>query len=214
MQLYFSPLACSMASRIVIYELGLSADFIEVAPTTKLLTDGSTYRAIHPLGLVPALRLDDGQLLTENTAILPYLAEQRPDAGLVPRDENGRMRLRQWLGFITSELHKVVYSPLIDKVAPEVIRYALAKAESRFELLAAHLDGREHLLDAFTIADAYLVTVLSWSPITPIDLGRWPVIARYVQRLRQRPTIARALSEETRLHLEHRKPATQVPAST
>lgn len=214
MQLYFSPLACSMASRIVIYELGLSADFIEVDPTTKLLTDGSTYRSIHPLGLVPALRLDDGQLLTENTAILPYLAEQRPDAGLVPRDENGRMRLRQWLGFITSELHKVVYSPLIDKVAPEVTRYALAKAESRFELLAAHLDGREYLLDAFTIADAYLVTVLSWSPITPIDLGRWPAIASYVQRLRKRPTIARALSEETRLHLQQSKPATQVPAST
>lgn len=213
MQLYFSPLACSMASRIVIYELDLRVELIEVDPTTKRLPDGADYRAIHPLALVPALRLDDGQLLTENTAILPYLAARRPEAGLTPNNERDRPRLYQWLGFITSELHKVVYTPLFDKAAPEVTQYALGKAEPRFELLAAHLEGREYLLDAFSVADAYLMAVLNWSAVTPIDLERWPAIASYVKRLKQRTTIARALTEETRLYLEHRDRAAKAAAA-
>ena len=116
MDLYFSPMACSLASRIALYEAG-AADvrFIEVDPKSKRTLEGADYREIYPLGLVPLLRLDDGTLLSENAAILQYIASRYPDAKLAPTDDLGRARLQQWLCFIGTELHKALFIPLFDQ---------------------------------------------------------------------------------------------------
>lgn len=183
MKLYFSPLACSMATRIALYETGQRADFVEVDPKSD------AFRAVNSLGLVPVLEDDDGTRLTENAAILQHVGG--PD--LAPRDP----RLTQWLSFVGTELHKGIYGVLLDREAPpEAKAYALSKAKSRLDWTSERLTGRDFVLDRFSVADAYLVTVLGWSVATPIDLSSWPVLMSYVARLRERPTVARALSEE------------------
>lgn len=205
MQLYFSPLACSLATRIALHEAGSSAEFIEIDPVTKQTRQGQDFRAIHPLGLVPTLRTDEGEVLTENAAVLQYVADRFPEAGLAPAGGFERSRLQQWLNFIGTELHKTLFMPLLDRKAPaEVHRYALDKGKARLDLLEAHLTGREFLLDRFSVADAYLVTVLTWAVATPIELGRWPALSAYVARLRQRPSVARALAEEVPLYQAER----------
>lgn len=201
MELYFSPLACSMSSRIALYEAGGTARFIEVDPKTKRTADGSDYLAVNPLGLVPALRTDAGDLLTENAAILQYIADQFPAAALAPPAGLGRTRLQQWLSFIGTELHKALFAPLFDpKLAEAGKSRALEKGDSRLAHLDRHLAGRELVLDGFTVADAYLFTVLNWNIATPVDLARWPAVRDYYNRLKTRPSIARALSEEHALY--------------
>ena len=201
MDLYFSPLACSMATRIALYEAGAPADFMEVDGKVKRTRDGADFIAVNPLGLVPVMRTDDGQLLTENTAILQYVAERFPKARLVPDDAWARHRLRQWLSFFSTELHKAIYIPLLDHNAPAAVKdYTLQKAKTPLEYLSRYLDGREYLLDQFSIADGYLFTVLNWSSATPIDLKDWPVLYDYYKRMRQRPSISKALDEERALY--------------
>lgn len=201
MKLYFSPLACSLATRIALYEAGADASFEEVDSKTKKTETGIDFRTIHPLGLVPTLALDDGAILTENAAILQHVAELFPDAGLAPRDPMGRARLQEWLCFIGTELHKSLYVPLLDaKASPEVKAYALQKAESRLSHVARALAGRTWLFDRFSVADAYLVTVLNWSLATPVDLKPYPTIGSYVGRVRERPHVARAFREEIALY--------------
>jgi glutathione S-transferase len=200
MKLYFSPLACSAATRIAFYEARAEVDYVEVDPKTKESAEGD-FRAIYSLGLVPALRTDDGDLLTENAAILQYVAGQFPRADLGPRNDRERGRIQQWLCFIGTELHKGLYVPLLDAKAPEGAKtYAIAKGEPRLNYLARELEGREFLLDHFTVADAYLATILNWSQVTPVELKKWPVLADYLQRMRTRPSVARALSEELELY--------------
>ncbi len=186
-----------MASRIALYEAGASGDLHGGGPRHE----AHPGRAGVPGGL-PArsrarARTESGELLTENAAVLQFLAARFPEAGLSPRDALGQARLQQWLCFIGTELHKTVFGPLLDRSAPEGARaYALEKAPSRFELLDRHLSGREFLLDAFSVADAYLFTVLGWSVVTPIELGKWSALAAYHERLAQRPSVARARAEE------------------
>jgi glutathione S-transferase len=202
MELYFSPMACSMASRIAFYEAKALPTFVEVDPVTKRTLDDRDYRAIHPLGLVPALRTAEGEVLSENGSILQHIAESFPGARLGAETPVETMRLRQWLSFIATELHKATFAPLLDRKAPaEVKAYALDKAAPRLDYLAAHLAGREFLLDRFTVADAYLVTVLTWARATSLDLSRWPVLAAYVARLHERPAVRRALGEEYPLYV-------------
>lgn len=206
MKLYFSPLACSMATRIALYEAGAHATFVEVDGKTKRTHDGIDFRAIYPLGIVPALEMDNGELLTENAAILQHVADRSPEAQLAPRDPIGRSRLHQWLCFIGTELHKALYIPLLDRNAPEPVKtYALAKAPPRLDWVANHLDRREFLLDRFGVADAYLVTVLNWSTVTPVDLTRWPSIGAYLERCHARPAVARAFAEEKKLYADDLK---------
>jgi glutathione S-transferase len=203
MELYFSPLACSMATRIAFYEAGADAGFREVDPKTKrVLADDSDYLAVNPLGLVPALRTDDGEILTENAAILQYVADRFPDAQLAPAGGAARTRLQQWLCFIGTELHKGLFVPLLDRKAPDEVKsYVLAKNLSRLAYLERYLTGREYLLDRFSVADAYLATVLNWSMATPmIDFDAYPAVQAYLARMRARPSIARALSEELALY--------------
>jgi glutathione S-transferase len=206
MDLYFSPLACSMASRISFYEANTAARFIEVDPQTKRTLDGADYLTVNPLGLVPALRTDDGEVLLENQAILQHIADRLPDAKLAPRDGMARSRLQQWLCFTGTELHKTLFVPLFNKRLPEEVKVLILETgDKRLAYLNAYLAGREFLLDGFTVADAYLFTVLNWKIATPVDLKKWPAIDTYYTRLKQRPSIARALNEEHALYAEEMK---------
>lgn len=201
MQLYFSPLACSMASRIALYEADAPARFVEVDTKAKRTLDGDDFLAVHPLGQVPALRTEDGEVLTENAATLQYIADRFPAAGLAPRDGIARSRLHQWLCFIGTELHKGLFIPLFDPATPEEVKARVLKnGDSRLAYLDAHLRGREFLLDAFSVADAYLFTVLNWKIATPVDIEKWPAVQAHYERQKQRPSVARALSEEHALY--------------
>jgi glutathione S-transferase len=135
MELYFAPLACSMSARIALAEAGAAIDLVEVDTHAKrVLTTGADYCAVNPLGYVPALKLDDGTVLTENSAILQYIAEQYPEAQLAPpaSDHVGRAKLRQWLSFISAELHKGLMTPLLgDKTPPEIKTWTVAKYAPR-----------------------------------------------------------------------------------
>ena len=206
MDVYFSPLACSMASRVALYEAGAPARFIEVDPKTKRTLNGDDFFEINPLGLVPTIRTDDGEIVTENAAILQYIADRYPNAALAPSGGMRRSRLQQWLCFIGTELHKGLFVPLFDtKMPPEAKTRTLEKGESRLAYLDKYLAGREFLLGHFSVADAYMVTVLNWNIATPVDLKRWPAVASYYTRLKQRPSIARALTEEHALYREELK---------
>jgi glutathione S-transferase len=203
MDLYFSPLACSMATRIALYEAGAKANFLEVDGKTKVVqNDGSDFTKVNPLGLVPTLRTDDGLVLTENAAILQYVADHFPQAGIATGPGIERSRLHQWLCFIGTELHKGLFVPVLDRKAPaEAKTYVLAKNLSRLDYLENYLKGRDYLLDHFSVADAYLVTVINWTMATPpIDLAKWPTLKAYYERLRARPSIAKAIAEEFELY--------------
>ncbi len=202
MDLYFSPLACSMATRIAFYEAGADATFKEVDKNKRVLDDGSDFYQINPLGLVPVLKTDEGLLITENAAILQYVADRFPDASMASNSALDRTRLHQWLCFIGTELHKGLFNPLLDRKSPsEAKSYALEKGLSRLAYLDKYLTGREFLLDHFSVADAYLATVLNWSIATPtIDFKVYPAVIDYLERMRKRPSIARALAEEFQLY--------------
>ncbi len=203
MELYFSPLACSMATRIALYEAGADATYLEVDPKTKVvLSNGSDFRKVNPLGLVPTLRTDDGTVLTENAAILQYVADRFPQAGLGTPSGIDRTRLHQWLCFIGTELHKGLFVPLLDKKAvPDVKSYVLEKNLSRLDYLENYLNGRDYLLDHFSVADAYLVTVINWTMATPpVELAKWPAVKAYYERMRARPSVAKAIAEEFELY--------------
>ncbi len=203
MDLYFSPLACSMATRIALYEAGGNANYLEVDPKTKIgQNDGSDFRKVNPLGLVPTLRTDDGVVLTENAAILQYVADRFPQAGIGAAAGMERSRLHQWLCFIGTELHKGLFVPLLDrKAAPEVKNWVLEKNLSRLDYLETYLKGRDYLLDHFSVADAYLVTVINWTMATPpVELAKWPAVKAYYERLRARPSVAKAIAEEFELY--------------
>lgn len=201
MNLYFSPLACSLATRIALYEAGADAQFTSVDTRAKRVEDGSDFRAVTAMGQVPALRTDDGFVLTENTAVLQYVADRFPAAQLAPPVGPERARLQQWLGFIGTELHKALFVPLLDPAAPaDVKTYARDKAALRLGILQDHLAKHEFLLDRFSVADAYLATVLNWGQYSGIDLVAYPAVHDYYQRMLKRPSIAKAISEEFALY--------------
>lgn len=206
MELFFSPMACSLASRTVLYEMGADARFTQVDSKAKRTLDGRDYWQINPMGQVPALRTAEGWLLTENAAVLQYLAEARPDAGLLPADADARARVRQWLGFIGTELHKAVFVPLLDPQAgAEVKAYAMEKAALRLDVLEAHLQQHDYLEGGYSVADIYLAVVLNWAPYAGVDLAAWPAVKAYHRRINQREAVARALGEEFALFQEEQR---------
>jgi glutathione S-transferase len=205
MELYFSPMACSLASRIALYEVGAEARFTSV-DKAKRTGDGGDYWQINAMGQVPALRTPEGWLLTENAAVLQYLAEAHPAAGLLPATADGRARVRQWLGFIGTELHKAVFVPLLDaKAGAEVKAYAMEKAALRLSVLEAHLSAHEHLEGGYSIADIYLAVVLNWAPYAGVDLAPWPAVKAFHRRINQRETVSRATREEFALYQEEQR---------
>jgi glutathione S-transferase len=201
MDLYFSPLACSMATRIALYEAGADALYHEVDLKAKRLAGGADFRAINPMGQVPVLRTDTGELVTENPVVLQVVADHYPAAELIAQRGGARTRVLQWLNFVTSELHKLVFNPLLDPASNDGAKaYARTKAQARFEHLDAHLDSREFLVERFSVADCYLVTVLNWSRFVGLELGAWPAVQAYYQGTSARPSVARAVADEMALY--------------
>ncbi|MBS2034636.1 glutathione S-transferase family protein [bacterium] len=202
MKLFFSPMTCSLATRIALCEAGLDGqvDFQRVDLHTRTLADGSSYLDISPKGAVAALQTEDGQLLTENAAILQYVADRAPASGLAPAAGSfERYRLQEWLSFVGTELHKHVFYSIFNPFSPEASRdYARSQAAPpRFAHLEQHLKLQAFLVgNQFTVADAYLVTVLNWVERAGLSLEPWPAVAAYRERLRQRPAVARAMQSE------------------
>jgi glutathione S-transferase len=201
MDLYFSPLACSLATRIALYEAGAEAGFLRVDNRTKTLEDGSDYLAVNPMGQVPALRTGAGDIVTQNPVVLLTVAEAYPAAGLIAKEGLARTRVLEWMNFITSELHKLVFTPLLDSTSNDGARkYSREKAVKVLGRVDEHLKTREFLVDRFSIADAYLFTVLNWGRATGIDYAEYPAIAAYRERLLKRPSVAKAFGEEFALY--------------
>lgn len=197
MKLYFRPFACSLAARIALIEAELEAEFVAV-PSDGHLPDGRHYSALSPMGYVPALETGDGFVLTEGPAVLTYIAELAPEGALsFTGFSNAHYRMLAWLNFVGTELHKSVFTPLLGKAAgPEERAAALARAAKPFGVLARHLEGRAFLDDRFTVADAYLLTVLNWCETAGVTIADWPELLAYRTRLRTRPSVAQAMAEE------------------
>src|SRR5678816_1703726 len=198
MKLYYSPGACSLSPHIVLCELGLEFEPVLASTKTHKLQDGTDYYTINPKGYVPTLELDNGERLTEGPAIVQYLADQKPESGLAPK--NGtleRYQVQEWLNFLTSEVHKQ-FSPLFRPNTPEdykpIAKENLAK---RFDLIDQHLKGKDYLMGKqFTVADAYLFVLSNWTKPTQIDLAKWPNLQAYNKRVAARPKVKEAMQAE------------------
>jgi glutathione S-transferase len=198
MKLYYTPGACSLASHIALIEAGLTFDLDKVDLRAKKTSDGGDYLTVSSKGYVPALRLDDGSVLTEGTAIMPYIADRNPASNLAPAAGTiERYRLQEWLGYINSELHKS-FGPLFYPATPEEQKTATkALIGKKLDWLQQQLDGKDFLMGSqFTVADAYLFTVLSWTNIVKIDLAQWPKLKAYSDRIATRPAVQAALRAE------------------
>lgn len=198
MKLYYSPGACSLSPHIVLCELNLPHQTMKVSTKTRKTDDGGDYTKVNPKGYVPALELDDGQVLTEGPAIVQYLADKVPGAKLVP--PNGtleRYRVQEWLNFITSELHKQ-FSPLFNPATTDDVKdLQKTKIAGRFDWVNEQLKGKDYLMGSqFTVADAYLFTVARWSGFVGLDLARWPVLQQYIARVGARPQVQAAMKAE------------------
>jgi glutathione S-transferase len=198
MKLYYAPAACSLSPHIVARELDLPVEIRKVNNKEKTIEGGGDYWKINGRGYVPALELDNGEILTEGPAIVQYLADQKPDAGLAPRAGSlERYRLQEWLNFLTSEVHKQ-FSPLFKPNTPEDYK-PLAKQNiaTRFDWLDQQLAGKDFLMGKqFTVADAYLFVLLTWTRPTQIDLSKWPNLVAYQKRVGARPKVQEALQAE------------------
>jgi glutathione S-transferase len=198
MKLYYKTGACSLSPHIVLRELGIPFELEKVDTKIGKTQGGADFAAINPKGYVPVLQLDDGSVLTEGAAIVQYLADQRPQAGLAPANGTlARYRLQEWLNYIATELHKG-FSPLFNKTFPaEVRQFFTAAQERKLAFLAGQLADRPYAIgDSFTVADAYLFTVLRWARLVEIDLARWPVLTAYLERVRARPAVQAAFEAE------------------
>ncbi|MEO8740386.1 MAG: glutathione transferase GstA [Casimicrobiaceae bacterium] len=198
MKLYFSPGACSLSPHIALLEAGLAFTPVKTSTKTHKLDDGTDFYSINEKGYVPVLELDSGERLTEGPAIVQYIADRSPGSGLAPAAGTlERYRLQEWLNFITSELHKQ-YGPLFDPATPaEYKSTQIAKIGKRYDWLAEQLKGKDYLMGKqFTVADAYLFTVMRWSQLVGIDLAKWPVLTAYLERVAARPKVQQALVAE------------------
>jgi glutathione S-transferase len=198
MKLYYMAGSCSLASHIALYESGIKFETSALDRKTRKTSDGHEFDQINSKGYVPALRLDDGQLLTENVAVLLYIADRNPAAGLAPAEGTlERYRLIEWLAFINSEIHKN-FAPLFYPAAGEETRhFARTNLSKRLDWLNTALGPKKFLAgEGFTVADAYLYTVLRWAPRVGIDLATWPNLSRYHDELAARPNVVAAMKKE------------------
>lgn len=198
MKLYYSPGACSLSPHIVMREAGIPVELVKVDLQAKKTEQGADFRTINSKGYVPTLELPDGQRLTEGPAIVQYLADQAPTRGLAPA--NGtveRVRLQEWLNFISTELHKQ-FSPLFDPACEDSLKARqIDRLGARLDWVSKQLGNRDYLMGShFTVADAYLYTVLNWSRHVGIDLAKWPTLSAYSNRVGQRPQVREALRAE------------------
>ena len=199
MKLYYMAGACSLAAHISLYEASAKFEATGLDRKNRTFGDGEAIEKVNPKGYVPILRLDNDQLLTENVAVLLYVADQYPAAKLAPAPTAGleRYRLIEWLAFINSEVHKG-YSPLFNREATgDMKKDALTKLSKRYSWLNGNLGAKKFLAgEHFTVADAYLFTVTNWAGYVKLDLGQWPNIKRYHAELATRPSVVSAMKAE------------------
>jgi len=196
MKLFYVPGACSLATHIALREAGLPFELDKLDPKTKKTSDGRDYNAVNPKSYVPALELDDGQVLTEGAAIQLWVADQKPEAKLAPAHGTmPRTRLEEWMVYLATEVHRG-FSPLFRPVNEEHRQASLSRLGTRLDLIEKHLQGRTYLMDSFTVADGYLFTVLRWSSRTGVDLSKWPNLKAFVERVAARPAVKAALAAE------------------
>jgi glutathione S-transferase len=202
LQLYFFPMACSLASRIALMEAGIAARYRLVNIwTKKLIEDDSDFCAVSSKGAVPVLELDNGERLTESAAVLQYIADLKPEAGLAPpAGHPDRYRMQEWLSFTGSEIHKAFLFPTFwykDDASKAAARERIGKSLS---VAADHLIGRSYLVgDRFTVADAHLAWALSLLRRAGVDADNWPALADYLVRMRARPQVKAAIETEIAL---------------
>ena len=198
MKLYYFPGACSIAPHIVAREAGIPLELEKVDLGSKRTATGEDYLEVNPKGYVPALRLDDGSVLTEVSALVQYLADRAPGTGLIPpAGSMERYRVLEWIGYVSTEIHKG-FGPLWNaKLAPEARAAAVAALAHRLDLLEKTLASRPFLAgDGFTVADAYLFAVASWAPWVKLDMAPWPKLRDFVARVAARPKVQEALVAE------------------
>ncbi|MCW2239714.1 glutathione transferase GstA [Azospirillum canadense] len=198
MKLYYAPGACSLAVHIVLREASLPVELVKVDLASKTTDDGRNYLTLNPKGYVPTLLLDDGQALTEVSVLLQYIADQSPEAGLLPAPGTlERYRALEWIGFIATEIHKG-FGPLWSPATPELTRQAaLDTLARRFYFVERQLDAAEYLTGSrFAAPDAYAFTVLNWTGYLKVDLERWPNIRAFLGRVAARPRVREALKAE------------------
>ncbi|PJG59164.1 glutathione transferase GstA [Aeromonas cavernicola] len=199
MKLYYSPGACSLSTHIALLEAGMTAELVQVdVRGHKLVKDGSDFYAITPLGYVPILELDDGTRLSEGVAIVQYIADQVPEKNLAPANGTlARYQLQSWLNFITTELHKG-FGPLFKPTTPEVYKPVATEALlNRLAFMDAHLAKQQYVAsNEFSVADAYLFTVLGWAPHVGIDLSPFAHLQAFQGRVAARPAVQAALKAE------------------
>jgi glutathione S-transferase len=195
MKLYYSPGACSLSPHIVAREAGISIELEKVDLKAKKTASGEDFGSVNPKGYVPALRLDDGSVLTEGPAIVQYLADQKPAAALIPGPgTKERYRALEWLAFLNSEVHKTwsgLWKPNADRAPIE------EQLGRRLDYLNAELKTRPFVMgERFSAADAYLFTLLNWAQWTKVDLSRWPALQQFAERVKSRPKVQEALKAE------------------
>ena len=197
MKLYYAPAACSLAPHIALSEAGLAHELVRIDLRTHTLPDGSDYAAVNPKGYVPVLELDDGSRLTEAAVILQYIADRNPGTLAPAFGSIERYRLMEWLNFIATELHKG-FGPLWKPNTPAEYKTIVVDAlGKRFDFIAPVLAAQPYLTgERFTIADAYLFTILNWAKILKVDLAKWPSLGQYLDRVAARPRVQQALREE------------------
>lgn len=198
MKLYYSPGACSLSPHIALCESGLSYELMRVDLGNSSTEDGQDYHNVNPFGYVPALELDNGEILLEGPAIVQFIADQVPEKNLAPLNGSlERYHLQQWLNFISTELHKgmgALFNPALPDDARELFKGLVGK---RLDVVAPRIESNMFLMDGtFTVADAYLFTVLGWCPHIGFDLSPWPILISYLERVAARPAVQSALKEE------------------
>ncbi|WP_068712828.1 glutathione transferase GstA [Vibrio tritonius] len=197
MKLYFTPGACSLAPHIVLEELGLSHELDQVDLKAKKTQSGADFLALNAKGYVPALQLDNGHLLTEGLVISQYLADLKPEAGLIPAAGEERYQLQSVMVFISTELHKPMGSMFNPAQSADARQAAEATLTKRLGWIVEQLGDNDYLFaNQFSIADAYLFTVLNWANIVKFDLTPWPTLAAFSARVAQRPAVQAALKAE------------------
>jgi glutathione S-transferase len=197
MKLYYSPGACSLAPHIVLREAKYKFEIEKVDLAAKKTESGEDYLAVNPKGYVPALKLDDGTVLTEVGVIVQYLADQKPRRGLAPKPRTQeRYKLMEWLNFTATEIHKGISDFYNPKLTPEWREAKLERLNRRLAYLDRALGSNEYVMGDFSIADAYLYTVLNWTHRHNIDLSSWPSIKAYMARVGERPAVRKSMKAE------------------
>jgi len=198
MKLFYSPGACSLSPHIVLNELDLPYTVEKVDLKTHTTASGADFYTLNAKGYVPALQLDNGEVLTEGPAIIQYLAEHKPQANLLPPAGTlERARVQEWLNFIGTELHKTLAALFNPSISAQAKSKTIETFGKRLGFVDKALQGKDYLTgNAFSVADAYLFTIVNWAPMLKIDLSPWPTVVQFQKRVASRPAVQKTLKAE------------------